>query len=1359
MDDLGSLIGASPAIEAVRSTVRRLTRGGQGGRRPPSILLQGDTGTGKGLLAALLHRTGPRSRGPFVDVNCAAIPDTLLESELFGFERGAFTDARQAKPGLFQTANRGTIFLDEIALLGAPLQAKLLKVLEEGAVRRLGSTRSEVFDVWVISATNASLDTEIREGRFREDLYHRLAVLTLSMPALRDRGNDVLLLAEHFLTRTCAEYGLPRLVLTDDARAKLTTYAWPGNIRELANVIERASLLAEGTVLTGGMLQLADAPAPRAPRATGAATDVSVKRSVASLEERLILDTLTETTWNISRTAAQLGIARNTLRARIRKYGLRPGGAPASPPPSEPVTEAARQAPPPPPAPSPRAGVLWESRRLALLRVVVAARDQGQSAVESARTVEMLIEKVEAFGGRVVELAVRGITAAFGLDPVEDAPRRAALAALAMQKAAVRDAHGSGDGRLMHAAIHVVQVPTARVGGVTDIDGDTKRGVWSLLDTLIAGAEPGAIVVSQSALPLLERRFAVAETEASDPAAGRLYRLTDFRATSFELGGQMGRFVGRAHELGFLSDRFETARQGQGQVVALVGEAGIGKSRLLFEFRQSVADEQVTYLQGHCFSYASAVPYLPILEVTRALAGVLDSDTPEETGEKVRRFLVSVEMDAAERAPYVLHLLGVKDGTEAVSALSPAVVWSRTMETLHTMFIKTSEHEPLVLAVEDLHWIDPASEEYLTSLVERLSRTRMLVIVTYRPGYQPRWAQKSMASQMALQPLATEDCLSVVRVVFGADYVPESLARSILDKAEGNPFFLEELARSAREQEPHAASALAAPDTIQEVLLARIDRLPREERRLLQAAAVIGKDFTLDVLEAIADLAEETLRRALQNLRAAEFIGETTLFPEAEYTFKHALTHDVAYQTLAPDERRRLHAMTFAAIERLHSERLGERAERLAHHAFHGELWEQAFTCSRDAGRKAMSRSANRAAVEYFEQALNALANLPSTREYVEHAIDLRFEVRHALTPLGRVHRTLEHLRAAEALAVGLDDQHRIARAMSFMANCLVLEGRYREALVTGAKALTVARDLDHHGLQIAAQIYIARARVGRGECGVAAELFREIVHFLDVRPFDDAIGLPVLPAAFARSNLAAALADLGAFGEAEAHANEAARRAEGTEKPDSLVWAQWGVARVALVRGHAHEAIQVFRRLLALCRTYDLEAYVSRILAGLGCAQSRVGEFEEGLPLLEQAVGLDSSAEPRTTQTLAVTALAEANFLAGKLDKAAMIATEALLAAATNEERGVEAYASWVLGMARSASDEPTLGEDYLNTAVAITAELGQQPLLAHCYLGLAALYRRTDRTAEAEDYRRRGEGLLEILDMRPWIPLSYFA
>src|SRR5947207_7019984 len=294
---LVGLIGDSPGLATVRTQVEQLLRRQSKARRLPPVLILGETGTGKGLLAKAIHEAGPRAAGPFIGVNCAAIPETLLEAELFGFEPGAFTDAHQAKAGLFQTAHRGPLFLDEIGLLPETLQAKLLTVLEDRTVRRLGSTRSEPVDVSIISATSEDLKPGSSRRGFREDLFQRLAVVTVRLPPLRDRGRDILTLAAHYLARSCADYGLSPKTLAEDARSALAEYRWPGNVRELANAMERVALFSEASVVRADMLDLTPHAARPSPSrgghdatATAPAEGASLEHAVGQAERARILE-------------------------------------------------------------------------------------------------------------------------------------------------------------------------------------------------------------------------------------------------------------------------------------------------------------------------------------------------------------------------------------------------------------------------------------------------------------------------------------------------------------------------------------------------------------------------------------------------------------------------------------------------------------------------------------------------------------------------------------------------------------------------------------------------------------------------------------------------------------------------------------------------------------------------------------------------------------------------------------------------------------------------------------------------------------------------------------------------------------
>jgi DNA-binding NtrC family response regulator/predicted ATPase len=986
---LQELVGESAAIAAIRERIGQLLARAANVRRLPPVLVQGETGTGKGLVARALHRAGPRAPGPFVDVNCAAIPETLLEAEMFGFERGAFTDARQAKRGLFQTAHRGTLFLDEVGLLPEAIQAKLLTVLEERTVRRLGATQPEPVDVWIIAATNTDLQAATRAGRFREDLYHRLAVLTLDLPPLRERGRDVLVLARHLLARACDDYGLPAKALGADAEAALLAYRWPGNVRELANTMERAALLSDAPVVTPEMLGLPEAPAAGPAAAPAAVPQVpgTLAAAVEQAERARLLEALEATGWNVTRAAARLDISRNTLRYRIEKHGLRPGG-PA--PPRRQVRGAAlASAPPLAPAAAPEevpapAAIRWERRRLTLLRAVVAARP-GEVLVQTSRAVELFVDKVRAFGGRVENLSPAGLLGVFGLDPLEDAPRRAALAAIAIRTALPRS--GTGGARAAaRLGIHVGHFMIGRLGEASMVDQEALREALAVLDALVADAPEDAIRVSATAGPLLARRFGLVP-EPGGAAAAPGYRLAGIEPGD-GAAGRPARFVGRARDLEFLRGRLDAAVRGHGQAVAVVGDAGIGKSRLLAEFRERVAEAPLLYLEAQCLTYGVSTPYHVVLALCRALFRLVETDDPEAARAKVLATLGSLDMASERTQPYLLRLLGLGEGTEPPGPTSPGAVRARTFEALRELLVRLSGRDPLVLVVEDLHWIDRTSEEFLAFVVEAISGARVLLVTTHRPGPRPPWLDRSWATQLALEPLGREDSRSVVLDVLGGDALPEALEAAILAKAEGNPFFLEELARAVRDRRD-PSPRLPMPDSIEAVLLARIDRLAPDDKAVLQSVAVIGRGAPLGLLQAVAGRPDEPLRGALTRLQAAEFLRENRLGPEPEYTFRHALVQEAAYESLLLPRRQALHARIVEVLEERVPDTARSNPELLARHCAGAGQLDRAVVYHHEAGRRASERSASVEAIAHLTAGLELLAALADTAERRQRELGL----------------------------------------------------------------------------------------------------------------------------------------------------------------------------------------------------------------------------------------------------------------------------------------------------------------------------------------------------------------------------------
>ena len=372
---------------------------------------------------------------------------------------------------------------------------------------------------------------------------------------------------------------------------------------------------------------------------------------------------------------------------------------------------------------------------------------------------------------------------------------------------------------------------------------------------------------------------------------------------------------------------------GHGQVAGVVGEPGLGKSRLVYEFRRSLGRRRLTYRAGRCLSYGSTTPYLPVLDLLRHHCGITDTDGPEDITAKIHRSLQEVDMALEEWAPVLLHFFGLEEGTNPLAALSPEARKARILTAFTQMCLNGSRQRPLILEIEDLHWIDPSSDACLAALVERMAGAPLLVLVTYRPGYRPAWIDRSYVTQVALQPLTSQDSLRVVQAVLPTVTPSAPLVPQLVAKADGNPFFLEELARTVVEQGTNAPSP-TVPDTIQAVLLARIDRLPATAKRLLQTAAVIGKDVALPLLQAVTDVPEEAMHRDLGHLQVAEFLYETYASAALVYVFKHALTQEVAYQSLVRRVRQQYHAHIAQVLEEA-VPRGGREAARIPGTALH----------------------------------------------------------------------------------------------------------------------------------------------------------------------------------------------------------------------------------------------------------------------------------------------------------------------------------------------------------------------------------------------------------------------------------------
>jgi tetratricopeptide (TPR) repeat protein len=548
---------------------------------------------------------------------------------------------------------------------------------------------------------------------------------------------------------------------------------------------------------------------------------------------------------------------------------------------------------------------------------------------------------------------------------------------------------------------------------------------------------------------------------------------------------------------------------------------------------------------------------------------------------------------------------------------------------------------------------------------------------------------------------------------------------------------------------------------VQAVLAARIDRLPPEEKALLQTAAVIGTEVPLPLLQAIAELPEDAIYRALAYLQAAEFLYETRLFPEHEYMFKHALTHEVAYSSLLQERRRALHARIVKALEALAGERVAEQVDLLAHHALRGEVWDKALAYGRQAGEKAMARSAYREAVGSFEQALSALSHLPETHATCEQAIDLRFALRTALRPSGDLGRILACLHEAESLATALDDPRRLGQVCLFLSRHLSIMGARDQAIAAAQRALALATTDGDAILHALANQYLGLIYLTQGNYRRAVDCYKQTVTSLDGARCRECFGQVFLPAVLSRADLAWCHAELGLFPEGRAFGDEGLRIAEGVDHPGSLMLAYRGIGLLSLRQGDLGRALPQLEQAMGICQDADLPFYFPRIAGPLGAAYILSGRAVDAMPLLTQALEQTTAPEMVGYQVLCRLSLGEAHLLASRLEEAHALAERALAQARELQARGYQAYALRLLGeiVARREPPERERAEAHYHQALALAEALGMRPLQAHCHLGLGTLYAKTGRREQARTELSAAIGLYRAMDMTFWLPQTEAA
>ncbi len=1015
---------------------------------------------------------------------------------------------------------------------------------------------------------------------------------------------------------------------------------------------------------------------------------------------------------------------------------------------------------------------------------LLADRDPEEARKLLDPVLERMMEAVHRYEGTVNQVMGDGIMALFGAPLAhEDHAVRACYAALRMQESVTKYAE---EVRRSHAAVVKIrvglnsgEVVVRAIGSDLHMDYTAVGQTTHLASRMEQLADPGAIVITPETLALAEGYVEV-KSLGPVPVKGLAHAMEVYEVTAagqartrLQATARRGltQFVGRDAELEQLRRAQQLAGNGYGQVVAVVGEAGVGKSRLVYEFIHTHRLQGWLVVEAASVSYSKATPYLTVLDLLSAYFQIESRDAARRTREKVSGKLVTLDEALLPMLPVFLALLGSADDPHWQS-LDPPQRRHRTLESVKRLLFRESQVQPLVLVVEDLHWIDSETQAVLDSLVESLPTARVLLLVNYRPEYQDGWIRKTYYHQFRLDPLPPEGAQEVLDALLGRDPGLVRLKELLIERTQGNPFFLEESVRTLVETKAFVGErgayslarpvdAIRVPETVHAILAARIDRMPPREKRLLQSAAVIGHEVPFALLQAIAELADEDLQRGLVRLQAADFLYETRLFPELEYTFRHALTHEVAYGSVLHEHRRTLHAKVVAAIETLDSERF-EHAETLAHHAVCAEAWEKAVVYLRLAGTKALARSANREATLFLSRATDALSHLPPSRVTLEQAFDVRLEIRTCLIRLGEFSRIGAELREAEHLAQALGDRRRSGRVLADLSDHCWILGEHGRAIEHGERALEIATALGDVRLEAEANFCLGQSYHAIGDYPLAMALLDKSLEAA-TRPSSPSAQPARLPQervhwtdrllqTYARTWLVWCLADGGRFSDGRLKGEEALRTAESEPEAWPLLHLYFCLGFLSLEQGDARRAIALLERGLEHCHTGDLPFGFLMIGACLGAAYTLAGQNERGFELLHEAVERASSMSFAAMRARWLTWLGEAHLRFGQIEKANELATRALDLARRHQERGNEGWAHALLGAAAELLDVGR-AETHYRDALTMASALGMRPLIAHCHLGLAKLHRRTGKREQAQQHLTTATTMYREMGMTYWL------
>ena len=1013
------------------------------------------------------------------------------------------------------------------------------------------------------------------------------------------------------------------------------------------------------------------------------------------------------------------------------------------------------------------------------------SRVPGNSALEETdeitdQCLELVLEEIRRHNGVVAWFSGSGVMAFFGvLESQEYSPQLALYAALAIRERLegyIEQLNERGTWPDVRIGVNsgVVTIEKSTDGSVANYmpAGNTAELAISMCDI----AEASAILVTQRTYRLTEgffefKPFGEANVKGEEnPVEVYILLKPTLAETKFKVSKVRGlkKFVGRERELSLLRNCFDKVKEGRGQVVGILGEAGVGKSRLLLEFNNKLSDQTYIYLEGSCLFYGESTAYLPILRVLRSYFNIQEGEKAISINKKLRDGIAYLDKNLSYLLPPLQDLLSSSVDDKAYMELKSVEKRGKIFEAVRNLLIYLGQEKPLVLAIEDLHWIDNTSEGLLNFLIDGLASTKIMFMLIYRPEYAHRWNKKSYYTQLNLDELSAESAAELVRVILNEAEVSSELNDFISNKCGGNPLFLEEFIQYQLENGlivkidrkyllASTKSDKLVPDTTQGIIIERLDKLDNKLKYVLQVASVIGNEFTPEILPIVSGV-DKNLDSILQSLQGYELIHTRNLFPQTEYAFKHAVTREAVYNSLALKSRKEIHEKTGNAIEKLYNSNLHDLYEVLAHHYSKSDNLDKAYRYLRLSGDKAKDGYSNWEALRLYKEAINVLNRLPRTEENIIQNIETRYQISASMMSLGYPEdEHLQVLKEGERLCRDLGDERRLAEFCSLIGSYYTLKGRVIEGKKYIEKAYRSAElslDLD---LMVAIGFDLCRAYGMTGEHYKTVKLVSTVVQAVEQMQIGHVSPGSKTPRyySYILTHYGYSTGCLGNFEQGQTLCEKGLRFAHLNNDKLEICYGECFYGWLLLHKGELANAIEHFQNAIVYCEELQLLAISGMSWTGKGWAYYLMGELEIALEYAEKAIQIQRDTGITFFSSTSYCLLSRIHLDLHHPKKARVYIEKSLKSARDNNEEGATGLSMiWLGKVLGTESDiEHAKAEKVMLQGIDILEQLKLKPWAYQGYLHLGKLYADTGQTAKALQALEKAEVAFEEMGMDYWL------